>query len=456
MVQAGFESRIKIHQIIENRLPGFLLSESSNTSEFLKQYYKSQEYQGGPVDIAENLDQYLRLDNLTPDVIVNSTTLTSDITNTLPISDADDGTVYVESTRGFPSQYGLLKIVNSDDEDDFEIVTYTGVTANSFTGCIGGFSGITNYHNQIDQESLIFSSSTRKTHKSGSKVENLSALFLKEFYRNLKSTFVPELENIDFNDQIDAGNFIRHARSFYQSKGTNESFRILFNVLYGVNPKIINLEEFLVKSSSASYIRREVVVIDAISSGDPKNLFGQTIVKTNDPSTFASVSSVETFERNSKLFYKLELFVGYNDSNAVSGNFKITPSTRALENVSQGSNTISVDSTIGFPESGTIFVGSGTSITYTSKSINQFYGCDTSNISNISSTDVVRSNDTYYGYENGDSSKKIEFIILGSLSKFNQLDSDFDADENDKIYISNLGKVIENNNSTYEEVLANS
>jgi len=456
MVQAGFESRIKIHQIIENQLPGFLLSESSNTSEFLKQYYKSQEYQGGPVDIAENLDQYLRFDNLTPDVIVNSTTLTSDITNTLPTSDADDGTVYVESTRGFPSQYGLLKIVNSDNEDDFEIVTYTGVTANSFTGCIGGFSGITNYHNHIDQESLIFSSSTRKTHKSGSKVENLSALFLKEFYRNLKATFVPELENIDFNDQINAGNFIRHARSFYQSKGTNESFRILFNVLYGVNPKIINLEEFLIKSSSASYIRREVVVIDIISSGDPKNLFGQTIVKTNDSSTFASVSSVETFERNSKLFYKLELFVGYNDSNAVSGNFKITPSTRVLENVSQGSNAISVDSTIGFPESGTIFVGSGTSITYTGKSINQFYGCDTSNISNISSTDVVRSNDTYYGYENGDSSKKIEFIILGSLSKFNQLDSDFDADENDKIYISNLGRVIENNNATYEEVLANS
>ena len=177
MIQTGFESRVKVQQIIDSQLPSYVLDESPNAAKFLKQYYKSQEYQGGPVDIAENLDQYLRLDNLTPDVIVNSTTLTSDITNTLPISDADDGTVYVESTRGFPSQYGLLKIVNSDDEDDFEIVTYTGVTANSFTGCIGGFSGITNYHNQIDQESLIFSSSTRKTHKSGSKVENLSALF---------------------------------------------------------------------------------------------------------------------------------------------------------------------------------------------------------------------------------------------------------------------------------------
>ena len=131
MITTGFETRVKVQQIIENQLPEFILSESPKAADFLKQYYISQEYQGGPVDIAENLDQYLKLDNLTADVVVGFTELTGSVSST-------DGTISVNSTKGFPQQYGLLKI-------DDEIISYTGLTATSFTGCIRGFSGITTY-----------------------------------------------------------------------------------------------------------------------------------------------------------------------------------------------------------------------------------------------------------------------------------------------------------------------
>ena len=60
MISTGFEQRVKIQQIIDNQLPEFILDENPKFSEFLKQYYISQEYPGGPVDIAENLDQYLK------------------------------------------------------------------------------------------------------------------------------------------------------------------------------------------------------------------------------------------------------------------------------------------------------------------------------------------------------------------------------------------------------------
>ena len=106
MIQTGVESRVKIQQIIDSQLPNFILDESPNTSEFLKQYYISQEYQGGPIDIAENLDQYLKLDNLTPEVVVDNTFLTSGIGTTNNI------TLNVTSTKGFPQRYGLLKIDN--------------------------------------------------------------------------------------------------------------------------------------------------------------------------------------------------------------------------------------------------------------------------------------------------------------------------------------------------------
>ena len=105
MIQTGFDIKVKTYQLIENQLPNFILSESPKTVDFFKQYYISQEYQGGAVDIAENLDQYLNLDNLTPNVIVGFTSLSSTINST-------DTVISVSSIKGFPNTYGLLKIRN--------------------------------------------------------------------------------------------------------------------------------------------------------------------------------------------------------------------------------------------------------------------------------------------------------------------------------------------------------
>ena len=65
-------------------------------------------------------------------------------------------------------------------------------------------------------------------------------------------------------------------RNFYQSKGTDESFRILFNVLYGNTPKILNLEEFLLKPSTAEYRRRQTLITEVLD-GDPNKLPGQML-----------------------------------------------------------------------------------------------------------------------------------------------------------------------------------
>ena len=136
MIQTGFEKRVTVQQVIENQLPDFILSESPKTIDFLKQYYLSQEHQSGPLDIAVNLDQYLKVDNLTPEVISGETTLYSDI-------DETDTTVQVYSTKGYPNEWGLFKIDN-------EVFSYTGLTTNTFTGVQRGFSGITSYRTDLD------------------------------------------------------------------------------------------------------------------------------------------------------------------------------------------------------------------------------------------------------------------------------------------------------------------
>ena len=91
------------------------------------------------------------------------------------------------------------------------------------------------------------------------------------------------------------------------------------------------------------------------------------------------------------------------------------------------------------------------------KSINQFFGC--SGIANtINSTDNILSDQTYFGYEDGDTSKKVELIITGSISDFIQISENLKVDEGDNIFVDSIGEVIKNPtaNKTYKELFANS
>ena len=122
-----FDKRINVNTIIENQLPEFILSDFPNATEFLSNIIFLKNFKEGQNDLINNFDQYLKVDNLVPEVVVGITSISSDLTS--------DTTITVPNTKGFPSEYGLLKI-------DDEIISYTGITSTSFTGCIRGFSGI--------------------------------------------------------------------------------------------------------------------------------------------------------------------------------------------------------------------------------------------------------------------------------------------------------------------------
>ena len=443
------DRRIQVNTIIENQLPEFLVTDFPKAAEFLKQYYHSQEFQGGSSDIINNLDQYIKSDNLVPEVVVGVTTTSSEISTS-------DTVITVPSTKGFPSEYGLLKI-------DDEIITYTGITSTTFTGCVRGFSGITGYNVgvsssllEINRESLQFSETTAASHVSGSSVQNLSVLFLQEFFKKLKKTFLPGLENNDFATTLDVGNFVKFARSFYQSKGVEESIRILFKVLYGVDSKIIDLEGNLIKPSGAEFIRREVVVADLITpTGEPQNLTGQTIFKSTDINTNASVSEVEIIKREGKNYYKIALFVGFSDRDLIEGVFTVPGKTKVIGGVTAGATIIDVDSTVGFGTTGTIIAGANSEIQYTSKSINQFFGCSGVGVGINTATDL-RSDETIFGYENGDLSKRVDLRITGVLSELVPITDISLINEQENLFVKNIGEKIENDKDNYKQIFANS
>lgn len=446
MIETAIDQRVKISQLIEGQLPEYVVSESPLFVDFLKQYYTSQQYQSGPVDLLENIDQYIKLDNLTPEVLEGRVGVTQSVSTT-------DTTIYVNSTKGFPNEYGLVGIGT-------EIISYTGVTTNSFTGCIRGFSGITSYRSGTDSESLTFSTSSAIPHESGVTAHNLSTLFLKEFFRKLKISFAPGLEDQDFTKSLNVNNFIKSLRGFYEAKGTTDSFRILFRALYDVNAKVVDLEQFLNKPSAANYKNRLTLIADLIS-GDPEKLVGQTLFQdanslTGVGAASAPISEVEAFTIQNKRYYKISLFYGYdNPPSGFFGSYKQPGKSKVIGTYGTSADTITVDSTIGFPASGTAIVGVNT-ITYTDKTVNQFLGVSGITQS-INESEDIREDLVVYGYENGISDNKVELRLTGVLNEFNIPPTYQNADVGEEINVKYVGKKILNPEvKSYEQTFFNS
>ena len=372
--------RIKISQVLKSQIPTYVREEYPLFEDFLHQYYTGQEYPGGPYDLIQNIDKYVKLDELTN--CAESAILQGDIgfgDRTIRINPSTSYT----GTNGFPDSYGLLKI-------DDEIITYTGKTRFSFTGCVRGFSGISGYRDQDKMGDLTFESTNISKHTSGATIHNLSSLFLKELLLKLKHQLLPGLENKKFDYSVDENIFIQNSRDFYSSKGTEVGFELLFKLLYGEKVEILTPKDFLFTPSNSNYETFDEVILEVIS-GNPDKLSLSTLCQ--DPyedvigEAFAPITGVEKIDDSDtgEIYYKAKLDSGLGSNrdsglkSSIYGDFKVHPQTRVIGNIESGATTITVDSTIGFPEKGEIYVTydnlSNGVVSYKTKSLNQFFGC---------------------------------------------------------------------------------
>lgn len=498
------DTRVKIRSIVENQLPAYVREEFPLVNELLSQYYISLESQTLPADILQNIDQYVKLDNIS--TLVESTELIDTV-------EYFDEVITVNSNAGFPDEYGLIKIDN-------EIITYTGKEQNivtdtctlaigssiaylsgistlytgrpfvlnslnasptitsvgstfvllsnvvidsvnttgytstntytfkvdrpQFTGCVRGFSGITSYISNSAVSDLVFTSTNADSHVNGSQVDNLSILLFKQFLKKVKAQAAPGFENRDFDADLNENVFIKQSKDFYSSKGTDPSFKILFNVLYGEDAKIIKPRDYLIEPSNAQYRITKDIVIEPIE-GDIENIVNRTIFQ--DASSIseqarASVNGVEKFLRNGKEYYIVSL-----DKDSIFGTFVINPKTKVVTNVSIGATHIDVDSTAGFPEEGGNLLveltdGSTFYITYESKTLTQFFGC--SGIDRvIPDTSNIIFENFAYAYSDIERQNKIEFRITGVLSDLIVPEATESFVKNDVVFAKTLGTEIE-------------
>lgn len=363
------KKRVQFNKVVTNQLPLYVQEDFPLIGEFLKSYYLGQEFQGAPLDLIQNIDSYIKLSNCGN--TIDSTTLSSDL-------EIDSTTVQVANTSGFPENYGLIKIND-------EIITYQSKTSVSFVNCTRGFSGITSFRNSANPEDLVFSTSLADSHTNGSKVENLSVLFLQQFLNKIKAQILPGFQNRELTPTLNEQQFIQHSKDFYSTRGTDVSFKILFKALYGENVDIIKPKDYIISPSNANFRKTKDLIVESVS-GNPFDLINKTLyqdVFENIPKAYAPVSNVESVSVGvlTDRYYKLSVDGSTikkegTNTELLYDNFSSHAKTKVIGNVGIGQTFLDVDSTIGFPNSGTLtFAYNDSSIgvvTYSSRTYNQF------------------------------------------------------------------------------------
>ena len=209
------DKKVKISNILGSQIPDFIQADNPLFIEFLTQYYESEEREYGSTYLSDHISSLKKISTVADISLVekqtvpapNSTNPESPIVLT-SLTYAYDDVINVNQTTVFPERYGLLRIGS-------EIITYTGKTDTSFTGCIRGFSGISEIENANNPEFLTFSNTNASPHDANSLVVNLSFLFVTELYKKFRKNFLPGLEGKNFAYGLNVENILSRARDFY-------------------------------------------------------------------------------------------------------------------------------------------------------------------------------------------------------------------------------------------------
>ena len=418
--------RVKFQDIVASQLPSFVKEDFPLLSEFLEQYYVSQETKGATLDLLQNIDKYVNVNNLTN--LVSNAKLRNDI-------DSVNQNIVVDSTDGFVDRNGLIKIGD-------EIIMYETKTFTTFQNCQRGFSGTSSYTSSIPDRLTFENSTVPDDHTSDDVVHNLNVLFLQEFFKKLKTQISPGFGNRDL--KTNQKNFIINSDSFYKTKGTDLSYKILFKALFGETVDIIRPSQFLFSPSDSSYnVTQDIVVKRDI--GNPLDLQSLTLFQDSVDAR-GTVTRVSQIQYGGGEYYQLSIDYGYdrdiNTDGSLYGYFRSNPKTKILTQVAAGSTIIDVDSTVSFPETGKLEIldidNNEIEINYNGKSINQFLNVDPVPSVLGKKTDV-RFGDYSYAHVGIGTDEEIRVKITSTLKELKVEPNNYLYEKNDTVHIQSLG-----------------
>ena len=334
----------------------------------------------------------------------------------------------------------LNNVYSLTDTNPLDATALPTATHFAFTGCIRGFSGIDKISGNGNSEFLKFNNTNTSFHAKGSSVTNLSLVFLAEFFKKYKKIFLPGIEDRKF-ESVNIDNILSRARDFYSSKGTDTSLKILFSVLFGKFVEILKPFDSTIQASTADFQLSDIIVAESIS-GNASKLQETTLLQgsVTNPTAKGVVGRRQDVFLGNKKYHKI-----FFSRNSIENSFKVSKKTRVL-GVGVTDTTLTVDSTIGFPESGSFFNnenGDYVEVTYSGKSANQFFNCVGLSTTLIEG-DIILDDNFVYGYEDNDMDKLVTMRVVGTvvgLAENANTTSQFR--KNDLISVKHLGEKID-------------
>ena len=406
-----FETIVSGSNQLTATLPSYIIQNYEKFIEFMKEGVSAQERRGFGQDLLQNLQKYRdfstynkiirQYDYLKEDVgtggvgasegveVLGTADDYSIITDrSFEIALGDTSTQLVlTNADGFPLENGVLLV-------DDEVILYQYREGNVFYGLLRGASATTILPTfTLGGEYLSETKSV--PHTSGTRVYNISILFLVSMLSTIHESFIPSIASERVYPDVNRSPLLRNIRDFYQSKGTKLGIKAFFKMIFGENDVQVRYPgDQMIKPSVSTWVQNRFLRVIPVPQtlcdpkekyGLPSRIIGNEIVyrsyldkKEKNVYAKAVTDYVSTYMFGDDIQYELSLV-----SDSVEGDFKANPSTvltRTLESSltsvddRQDVTTITVESTVDFPDRGIVFIGDE-AISYESKSFNQFFGC---------------------------------------------------------------------------------
>ena len=351
--------------LVPSTVPTFVNETYREFVKFMASADASEERLGFSQDLLQNLQKYRDFDTYR-DRIVGEGVLAANLS-------ATDDELTLENGFGFPEENGILYI-------DSEVILYRSKTGNVFSGLERGASATVILPTFRSKGEYV--NSVAATHTKGSKVQNVSVLFLSSLLKVIYNSYAPDINPERVQPDINSSTFLENIREFFQSKGSKLGIKSLFKLLFAeTDVDVLYPGDRMIIPSTSTWSEAQILR----TTPQPRSLVDPylnyilpsevingeiSLHSYNDEKVYArSVCDyVSTYPYEDTIQY--ELFLN-KEKNA--GDFIANPVSR-LTRALGGEDTITVESTIGYPETGILFIGTE-GIEYTSKTWNQFLGC---------------------------------------------------------------------------------
>ena len=450
-------------------LPEWITEQYPRFVEFASKSLESQERLGFGQNILQNLEKYRDFD-FYKQPIVETNLLDAAITE----EEIDELTLV--DGFGFPEENGVIYIERDDTDNcgnlrDGEVILYRRREGNTLFELERGASATVDLGNFV--KDATYSYTVAQPHFKGARVHNLSVLFLSSMLDTIHDTYADGVDSKWIAEPINHGTLLERFRDFFQAKGTKLGIKALFKFIFAENDvDVVYPGDRMIKPSHSTWIETfimrsvplpELLVTPIHNYVLPDRLINRELqIKSyndliNDETKNRVIGRaicdyVSSYEHDAVTQYEF-----YIQKANVSGNFPANPFTnltRGLKVFGSGADdidvtTITVESTLGFADSGVIFIGTE-GIYYESKTYNQFLNCTRGYI-NVETTHEI--NDTVYGpifieglIEIEDPYGRTDTLIsrswpLGLVSELEIVDPGLLHQNDDEVYINGPGRI---------------